>query len=261
MPTRLDLAYRQQVAQIRARLERFARTQFTAGEFRDDDMALFVAAVVPVILAGRRQMSALTDAYLSQKVSAATGRRVRPAGPINTDALRGKPATEVYQRPFVTVRAKLTEGLALDAAVNAGLARTSDLVLSDLQLAKTTTTRNTYKSAGVKRYIRVLVGSENCGLCYVASTQTYSTDDLMPIHPGCNCDTDPAPDDFDGSEQLAQTHEAIEQRFGVSDASARDIGGGDDFKDYTKALLVREHGELGPVLTVKSHSFTGPRAI
>lgn len=254
MPTRLDLAYRQQVAQVRSRLERFAREQFTAGEFRDDDMARFVAAVVPVVLAGRRQVSALTDAYLSQKVAKARGGRIRPAGPVDTDSLRGVPAAEVYQRPFITVRSKLAEGLALDAAVSAGLARTSDLVLADLQLAKTHTTRNTYRSSGVQRYIRVLVGAENCALCYVASTQTYSSADLMPIHPGCNCDTDPAPDDFDGTEQLAQTHEAIEARFNVSDPSARG-------PDYRKALLVREHGELGPVLTVKSHRFTGKHAL
>lgn len=254
MPTRLDLAYRQQVAQVRKRLEAFARQQFTAGQFRDEDMQRFVAAVVPAVLAGRRQVSALTDAYLSQKVAASRGKRVRPAGPVDTDALRGVPAAEVYERPFVTVRTKLAEGLALDAAVNAGLARTSDLVLTDLQLAKTTTTRNTYQSSGVKRYIRVLVGAENCGMCYVASTQTYSTDDLMAIHPGCNCDTDVAPDDFDGSEQLAQTHEAFEERFGRSATDARAI-------DYRKALLVREHGELGPVLTVKSHSFTGKHAL
>lgn len=254
MQTRLDLAYRQQVAQVRQRLERFARGQFTAGEFRDEDMARFVAAVAPVVLAGRRQVSALTDAYLSQKVAAARGKRVRPSGPVDTDNLRGVPVDEVYQRPFITVRTKIAEGLALDAAVSAGLARTSDLVLADLQLAKTHTTRHVYRSSGVKRYIRVLVGAENCGLCYVASTQTYSTDDLMPIHPGCNCDTDIAPDDFDGTEQLAQTHEAMETRFGVSDASARG-------PDYRKALLVREHGELGPVLTVKSHRFTGKHAL
>jgi hypothetical protein len=49
---------------------------------------------------------------------------------------------------------------------------------------------------------------------------------------------------------LDSTHEAIAQRFGVSDRGARAI-------DY-RLIQVRDNGELGPVLTVRGQNFTGP---
>ncbi len=244
MQSRLDATYVAQVKTIRARVEQFALARFGAGEYRDADLDRFVMQVVPVVLAGRRQVSALTDAYLSRKLG------VRSLGPIDTDLLRGVAASTVYTRPFVTVWTKLAKGLTFEAAVAAGAARLTDLTLTDLQLAKTHTTQTVYRSAGVSRYVRTLSGSKSCALCYVASTQTYSTDDLLPIHPGCDCGTDVAPDDFDGTEQLAATHEAVEDRLGVSDSGAR-------APDYRKQLIVREHGELGPVLAVRGQHFQG----
>lgn len=55
-------------------------------------------------------------------------------------------------------------------------------------------------------------------------------------------------------ETLAAAHEAIMSTFGISDAAARN-------PDYRKLILVRNHSELGPLLTVKSHRFTGPEAL
>jgi hypothetical protein len=241
---RLDAAYVAQIKAIRAKVESFAQGRFGAGQYRDADLDRFLKQVVPVVLAGRKQVSALTDAYLSRKLG------IPAKGPIDTDALRGVSAAEVYARPFVTVRTKLSEGLPFEAAVSAGAARLTDISLADMQLAKTHTSREVYQSAGAERYIRVLTGGMNCALCYIASTQTYATDDLMPIHPGCNCDTDVAPDDFDGSETLSATHEAVEERLGASDSGAR-------APDYRKQLIVREHGELGPVLAVRGQHFAG----
>jgi hypothetical protein len=242
--SRLDAAYVAQVKATRARLEQFVTARYAAGEYRDADLARFLKSVVPVVLAGRRQVSSLTDAYLARKLG------TRPLGPIDTDALRGVPVAEVYARPFVTVRTKLAEGLVYDAAVSAGAARLVDITLSDLQLAKTHTAQASFRGAGVTRYIRTLSGGLNCALCYIASTQTYATDDLMPIHPGCDCGVEAAPDDFDGSEQLTATHEAVEERLGESDSGGR-------APDYRKQLIVREHGELGPVLAVRGQHFSG----
>lgn len=244
MQPRLDAQYVAQVKATRQRVGRFVQARFAAGEYRDADMARFVSQVVPIVLAGRRQVSALTDAYLSRKLG------IRTTGPIDTDLLRGVAASEVYARPFVTVRSKLADGLTLDAAVSAGSSRLSKMALTDMQLAKTHTARETYQRAGVTRYVRVVSGGNTCALCYVASTQTYSTDDLMPIHPGCDCGTDVAPDDFDGTDTLIATHASVEDRLGESASDARAI-------DYRKQLIVREHGELGPVLAVRGQHFAG----
>lgn len=243
---RLDAAYADQVKAIRARVEAFALARFTAGQHRDADLARFVTQVVPVILAGRKQVSSLTDAYLSRVLD------IRSLGPIDTDALRGVDAREVYARPFITVRTKLSEGLTYDAAISAGVARLTDITLTDMQLAKTHTARTVYQSAGVTRHVRTLTGSKNCALCYIASTQTYSTGDLLPIHPGCDCGTRPveAGDRGQMDKNLTATHEAVEDRLGESDSGAR-------APDYRKQLIVREHSEMGPLLTVRGQHFQG----
>jgi hypothetical protein len=68
-------------------------------------------------------------------------------------------------------------------------------------------------------------------------------------------------------DDLRATHDAIESRFGNADAGARDIGldartsKGESVPDYSKVLIVREHGEMGPLLTVKGQKFTGEKAI
>jgi hypothetical protein len=54
-------------------------------------------------------------------------------------------------------------------------------------------------------------------------------------------------------ERLNAVHEAVEARFGFSDPSGREI-------DY-RGITIREHGELGPVLTVKGQHFTGPEEL
>lgn len=249
---RLDAAYVAQVKAIRARVEGFTKARFLAGQYRDADLERFVKQVVPVMLASRRQVSALTDSYLSQKLSAALGHKVPPRGPIDTDTLRGVAATEVYARPFVTVRTKLSKDMAFDAAVSAGLARLSDIVLADMQLAKTHTAQRSMSSAGVELYQRTLTGSVNCALCFLASTQVYHVADLMPIHPGCDCGVEPMTSGARGrmKADLTATHEAVEDRLGASDSGGR-------APDYRKQLIVREHGELGPVLTVRGQHFQG----
>jgi hypothetical protein len=80
----------------------------------------------------------------------------------------------------------------------------------------------------------------------------------MPIHPGCDCGEMPIYGNQDPGQviddiRLNATHEAVAARFGVSDRSAREI-------DY-RSIAIREHGELGPLLTVADQHFTGPGSI
>jgi hypothetical protein len=184
--------------------------------------------VVPVVLAGRKQVSALTDAYLARVLSAELGRSVAPRGPIETDLLRGVAASEVYARPFVTVRTKLAEGLTFDSAKSAGLARLFDITRADMQMAKRNTAQAVLSTTeGIHGFRRTLTGSKNCQLCSDASRQRYHKSDLLPIHPGCDCGVEP-----------------------LTEPTGREIP--------SKVVEVREHGELGPVLTVKDQHFDGP---
>lgn len=172
----------------------------------------------------------------------------------------------------------------LTAAVERGQRRARLLGLTDVELAVTHTVREKLATDDRIRYFRrVLTGAENCGLCVVAATQRYHKKDLLPIHPQCDCVVAPilgakdpgliinAKEVGDGVSPIGQTrdgvplfaddqlidlgkllepvHRAVAAEFGFSARDARQI-------DYRKIMIVRDHGELGPVLAVKSHRFT-----
>jgi len=233
-------------------------------------MARFVQQVAPVVLAGRKQVASLTDAYLSG-VLKAQGIKVPAHKPIVTADLRGVPVDEVYARPFVTVRSKIYT-VGIDAAINAGAARLADLVATDMQMSKVATSQNVLsRTNGVTGYMRVPSGN-GCMLCDIASTQVYHSSELMPIHPGCACETEPITeanpwDQAAADQRLEDTHQAVFDRFGVSDRGARDVGlgkvdsNGKPISDYTALIAVRDHGEIGPMLVRAGDHFTGPAGL
>ena len=229
------------------------------GAWRDINAEQFLSRVLPLIAGGMSQTAAVADAYLSLMLTDQLGRDVPPKG---VDAktlrdIRGVPVSEVYTRPVKTTRAAIGEGLTLGQAAKRGLDRLIDLTTTDLQMAARRTAHGVLSSTrGVAGYRRVLTGAENCGLCAVASTQRYHRGDLMPIHPGCDCKIAPIvgsqdPGHIIDEQRLECLHDAVAQRFG-DDAVNR---GARDSRDM---IVLETHGELGPVLTVKGHRFTGP---
>ncbi|HEV7949474.1 MAG TPA: hypothetical protein VGP24_06890, partial [Glaciihabitans sp.] len=210
-------------------------------------------------------VATLTDAYLATLLSQMTGEVTRPTGlsmaDVTGEAIRGVIPSDVYRRAGVEVWTALSNGATLREAADRGLKRALNMAMTDLQLTKTHTARRVLSGdSRVVGHRRVLTGSENCGLCYVASTQRYHKSRLQPIHPGCDCGVAPIlggsdPGQVIDEQQLSDTHAAIEERFGVSSDDARSA------VDYRKVLLVRDHGELGPLLTVKGQHFDGPSSI
>lgn len=265
--------------------------------WRDDDADGFAAAAVPMVQGAQQAMAAMTDAYLAALLSDLFGEDVQPVGVDLGDNLRGVDAGEVYRRPFLQIWTDLAGGALLKAAIEAGRRRAEGLAATDLQLAKTHSSRSVLQqdaasqSRGRKRivgYRRVLTGRENCAMCVLASTQRYHIKDLLPIHPACDCGVAPivgredpgqvinsvtvtegaqavdtgrlGVDVFSGNDLvdlgrlLEPLHDDIKKRFGISDRGGRRI-------DYRKLLTVHEHGEIGPVLTVKGQHFAGPDQI
>lgn len=251
---------------LRQRVTSFVeRAWGSLDSWRDADIDRFVNAVVPVIEAGQVQTAALTDAYLAAVESTITGLPVRPVGiPANLvidEAVRGVATDAVYARTGPTVWTALSQGAPVSAAVEKGLQRAVSMASTDLQLAKTHSSRHVLsKKDGVVGYRRVLEGAKSCALCIVASSQRYHRDKLLPIHGGCDCGVLPIYGDRDPGQvidpdTLSGVHDSISERFGGVTESAR---GGDGVPAYRDVLLTHEHGELGPILAVKGQAFTGP---
>jgi hypothetical protein len=170
----------------------------------------------------------LTAAYLARVVGLVNEERITAEPVKRTDVtgagLRGVDPREVYRRPAVELYAALASGVSFRAAVNRGLTRALDIAQIDLQLARTHTVAS---STRISSYRRTLSGLENCELCSIASTHRYYRGDLMPIHGRCDCGIMP-------------------------------VFAGEPRPEPLDGVTVRQHGELGPVLTVTGSNFTGP---
>lgn len=245
---------------LRSRVISFVLDAFDSlGAYRDSDAAEFIERVLPIILASQQRMGEITDAYLSTMIADMVGGAAAPAGVDLDEDLRGVAPVEVYRRPFVTAWTALSQDKTLPQAVAEGRHRLLSITETDLQLARTHAARQSMTRNGAQFYRRRLSGSKNCALCVIASSQRYRVKNLMPIHPGCDCKPEPLPDDRDPGQiiderLLEEAHAAIAKGTGASDRGGR-------APDYRDVIITREHGELGPLLAVKRHEFTGPRDI
>lgn len=237
---------------------KFVSNTFSSlGSWRDSDIDAYARAIAPYVIGAKRQIANLELAKMKALATISGVSLVLPqvsAIDLTTNALRnGANAAQVVERPFVSMRMKLAQGSTVSAAIAAGAARAASIFSTDVQLARRATGLAARSSTTkIKRYARVLTGSSSCALCYVASTNTYGKQDLLPIHAGCDCGVREIYDAEAFQEQstsnLNATHEALDKRFGK----------GNTFDSDLSKVIVQEHGELGPVLTIKGQKFTGP---
>lgn len=248
---------------LRLAMTEWVRRWFLAAEsFRDADADRYVAEVLPVAAGAQQALASLAWVYQAKMLADITGDLTAPApvpvASVTGLALRGVEPQVVYRRPFAEIYRRISDGASLTDAVTAGERRAQQIAITDLQLTDMRTANAVLSNdpRAPQYYRRTLTGHENCGLCIIASTQRYHRRQLAAIHPGCDCGVAPLPGSVDpgqviDEDLLRQAHDAIEARFGQYDAGGR-------APDYRKVILVREHGELGPVLTVARHKFTGP---
>lgn len=245
-PAQLFDAYTTATTTTRARVLAFVRASWGGLDaWHASDIDTFVRRVVPVVNGGQVRAASLTDAYLAAIASLVLGVPNRPVGIphrlVNDQTMRGVPAADVYRRTGPTVWTALSNGRTLDDAVSEGLTRALVAAATDLQLAKTHATRYALeRNDGVVGYQRV-PDDAACDLCLLASTQRYHSGDLMPIHDRCSCDVEPLFGDTDPGQIInADLLDRLDN-----------VAAGTD-------VVVHEHGELGPVLTVAGQAFTGP---
>jgi hypothetical protein len=192
----------------------------------------------------------------------------------------GRSPAEVYKRSVYQARRMIANGASYDDAMRSGLARARQTAVTDVSLANRQAIADTApQRPWVVGYRRVLTGV-SCALCATASTQRYRRADLHPIHPACDCDiaeivgtSDPGRvinqrllDDLrtagkqSGSKKyydqnapyIVDADGRVRQRAIELDADGNErVVAGDPVE-----LELVEHGELGRVVTNRSHRTT-----
>ncbi len=232
------------------------------GSWRDEDIATFIEQV-SVPLEGIKRNAASSAIAYHEQVARVTKNAFKAPSVAGLDlsmgALRnGANVNQVYGRPFVQMRMALVKGASFTDALDTGALTATSFARTEVQLSRRQASLFARKANdNIVGYLRTLTGRENCALCYVASTQRYNKGDLLPIHPACDCGEMPIYGDSDPGQIIDQqlldkSHEAVGQRFGI-DAGGRE-------PDYRK-IMIRDHGEMGPMLTVRGQKFTGPHSL
>jgi len=214
------------------------------GTWDSADVERFVGRVIPILTGGQAMTARMTDVYISQLLSEMTGENVPVAGLRTSDLkeMRGTPLMEVYRRPFVEMWTALKDGQLFEDAYQAGLNRVSELADDDLSLAyRKASTLAFEKQPAVKGYRRVvrpeMSKGGTCPLCHLASENRYHKSDLLPIHTHCRCAVMPIVGKSDPASRL----------------NAEDLG---QLEKPTELPVVRNHGELGPILQVAGQHYT-----
>lgn len=228
--------YQDQVARIRDVVGgSLAALWLGLGAYRDPNVDRFVRVAVPKVRAGQIATARVTAQFLGGPVL--PREEIAAVRPVD-------PGTE-WRRPAVRLYTLLSQGLAFADAVTDSAGLVGDLAATDMQLALRAQSRHSLTALGHGRYRRVLSGRENCSRCAIASLNVYSTEDLLPIHGHCDCTVEPVEDDF--SVDLGGLD--------LTSARAAQVADGAPLESL---VAVREHGELGPVITWASDAFTGP---
>jgi hypothetical protein len=220
-----------------------------------------VRALLKAVEAAQRQAAATTGAYLTRAGSAAAGRTLRQA-PVLRDVgqLRGRSVSHerVYERIAEGYRWQvITEGLSEDAALERAVTRAEVVADDDVTLAMRHQARQWMadhdEADGYRRVIHPeLSQGGTCGLCIAASDRVYHRRDLLPIHGRCHCEVLPIVHGQDpGGPLNADTLASLYQAAGTTAAAAL----------KATRYQINEHGELGPVLTVRGQRFRGKRQV
>lgn len=218
-----------------------------------NQITALAASLVLQAQAAQRATAGVTDAYLSKVASQITKTRVRPAGVIDLrGGLRTGNVTHAgaYGRIADQYRWRITEGETPEVAQAGAVRRAAAVAKTDTDLAFRAMAdkfMDERKADGYRRIIRPERSTEGtCGLCLVATDRVYSTDVLMALHNGCNCTVLPIMGDADPGHRL--NRDDLKAIYAAA-------GGTERKKLQATRIVIREHGELGPVLTRAGDGF------
>lgn len=215
--------------------------------YDDQTLNKWVSQWVPIVQQAQKTIAQLTTNYAVIAHHVITGKPTKPISLpsdfADTKNLRGVDASTVYDRVPNEVWYQLSQGKDPEDALHIAGERAKVMVDTDMQLARTHAIRAAVQAIpDATGYLRV-PDAGACGLCTVVSTRLYHTSELMPIHNRCRCGVMPV---FGGRQGIGGSYSKPAD---VSKAA----------EDYGDQVEIRQHGELGPVLTVKGQHFIGPK--
>lgn len=269
-------AMRRALARIQAQLINAVLRQFRlSGSWREQDAIDFMSIVPPLVRGAQQAVSAITAAYLDRVTSEASGVRTPPMGvpapsEVTGSAVRaGVDPAVVYRRPYTVAWTELAAGAPLPRALEKAEKRITDLVNTDLQLAKTHTAHKVVaRDNRIVGWMRVPQGTYSCAMCLITSTVRYTKEKLAAIHPNCDCLIEPLVGSYDpgpviNEDFLNAVHDAIERDLGSQYVARSGRRGSTRARElaYQDIVIEHEHGEIGAVLAVRGQKFTGPADI
>lgn len=223
---------------VRQQLEQHYRAM---PSLRDDEAKGFVQHAVRIVQAGQARAVALTAAHMSERVGL-----TQPVS-LNTQALiaeirKGVAAEDVYMRPIISARAAIDrDGFA--QAFEKGLARL--LSTGDMDVAMSARDASVAfgadDSTGTIGWVRVAEPS-CCDFCQEIDGARIFVEDPAPLHNNCGCTVDPIT--RDSNTQPTGFREREPEWVTIDD--------GAKFGD----VEIRQHGEMGPLITDKNDNFT-----
>lgn len=234
------------------------------GNYHDDDQVGSAAAASAYrVMQAQKQARRLTRSYQTSVLSA-MGALERFPAEVDYYPRSGTTALDVYTRPASQAVFAYSKGGTVEDARQAVRDRLELLLHEDIMLAERDEEQRIYEAVPrVVGYRRVIhpERSKNgtCGLCAVAATQRYRTDELRPLHDGCECGSMPIvgtedPGQVLNGEDLKQLYAAAGQAASIGGGAARDRSTArEDLLNVR--VTVNEHGEKGPVLVKQGDRF------
>lgn len=186
MASRLAEAHREAQLRIRTGTARAVGQAWKdLGSYDRSDVNRYILAVTPIIEGGKRKAINTTAAFVGRSVN-------KPAPQIDVEKVgkfvrNGTPIVAVQKRPFIATWTALKDGKPWDAAVGEGLTTAVSAAFTDVMLAsRDALPQLAAQEPSIDGYQRVPSGAA-CDFCVLASTQRYTTSELMPLHNNCGC--------------------------------------------------------------------------
>lgn len=113
---------------------------------------------------------------------------------VTGDAIRDGDIAAAWRIPIYALWSSMASGdVSQPDLEEQGRNDVTDQAVTDLALSQRETMRQIGQNTdGVVGYWRVPDGGSSCEFCVLISDQMYHSEDLMPVHPGCECSVEPA---------------------------------------------------------------------